>query len=241
MVLIVPPRPHVPPPVVSVGHAHSRTITYVPIREKVVSEISAADIFDLITQQTPEDLFLEFKAEMLDPGKPKDKLEFDKADWVADVVAFANAQGGHILIGLQADGQERAAKLKPIVGDQAKRLADQLRDLAIERIKPSMAQLEVAPIAITPSEWIVVARVPHSSDKPHISSHNGRTRFTPRDGNRKRDMHTMRFEDSSSQGRRSSEWSGFRQRSNRSTPGSRTWKARFERRTKSCNTTSLIF
>ena len=169
-------------------HARSCRIIYVAIRAKLVSEISAADIFDLITQQTPEDLFLEFKAEILDPRKPKDRLEFDKGEWAADVVAFANAQGGHILIGMEADKQERAARLMPIAGDQAKRLADQLRDLAIERIKPSIAQLEVAPIGITASEWIVAARVPHSSDKPHISTHNGRTRFTLRDGNRKRDM-----------------------------------------------------
>jgi len=160
----------------------------VPIREKLVSEISAADIFDLITRKTPEDSFLEFKAEILDPRKPKDRLEIDKGEWAADVVAFANAQGGHILIGMEADEQERAARLKPIAGDQAKTLADQLRNLAIAHVKPSIAQLEIAPIEITASEWIVVARVPHSPDKPHMSSHNGRTQFSLRDGNRKREM-----------------------------------------------------
>jgi len=77
----------------------------VPIREKLVSEISAADIFDLITQQTPEDLFLEFKAEILDPRKPKDRLEFDKGEWTADVVAFAIEQGGQILIGMDRQGK----------------------------------------------------------------------------------------------------------------------------------------
>ena len=169
-------------------HARSCRIIYVAIREKLVSEILPADIFDLITQRTPEDLFLEFKAELLDPRKPKDRQELDKADWVADVVALANAQGGHILIGIEADDQERAARLKPIAGDPAKRLADQLRDLTIAHIKPGIAQMEVAPMEITPPEWIVVVRVPHSPDKPHMSSYNGGTRFTLRDGNRKREM-----------------------------------------------------
>jgi predicted HTH transcriptional regulator len=157
------------------------------IRDKLVSEISAADIFDLITRKTPEDSFLEFKAEMLDPRKPRDRLEFDKGEWAADVVAFANAQGGHILIGVEEE-QGRAANLKPIAGDRAKTLADQLRNVAIHHVKPGIAQLEVAPVEITAFEWIVVARVPHSPDKPHMSSHNGRTQFSLRDGNRKREM-----------------------------------------------------
>jgi hypothetical protein len=46
--------------VAAAGQARSCTITHVPIREKLISEISAADIFDLTTQRTPEDLFLEF-------------------------------------------------------------------------------------------------------------------------------------------------------------------------------------
>ena len=159
----------------------------VAIREKLVTEISPADIFDLITQQTPEDAFLDFKKEILDPRKPSERLDADKADWVADVVGFANAQGGHILIGVDED-QGRASRLKPSAGDQANRLAVQLRDLAIGNIKPGIAQLEVAAVEITVREWIVIARVPHSPDKPHMSTYNSGTRFTLRVGNRKREM-----------------------------------------------------
>jgi hypothetical protein len=92
------------------------------------------------------------------------------------------------LIGLKEDKQGRAAGLKPVADDEAKRLADRLRDLAIAHVKPNIAQLEIAPIKITDSEWIVVARVAHSIDKPYLSCHNHGTRFTLRDGNRKREM-----------------------------------------------------
>jgi predicted HTH transcriptional regulator len=154
----------------------------------LISEISPADIHNLILQAAPEDSFLEFKAELLDPRKPPDRLDADRADWVADLAAFANSRGGHIIVGIEADDQERAARLKPMAGDQAKRLADSLRDLAIAHIKPSIVQLEVRSFEITSAEWIVLAGVPDSQNKPHMSSYNGGTRFTLRDGNRKREM-----------------------------------------------------
>jgi predicted HTH transcriptional regulator len=95
----------------------------VPIRGKLISEITPADILDLILQQTQEDQFLEFKAELLDPRQPR-ALEASRADWVSDLVAFANANGGHIIVGVGADRQERASGLRPMTGDHAKKLAD---------------------------------------------------------------------------------------------------------------------
>ena len=141
-----------------------------PIRGKLVSEISPTDILDLVQQQTPEDLFLEFKAELL--NKPPDRMDGDKADWLADLVAFANAGGGHIIIGMEADDQERASALRPMVGDNAKKLASTLRDLAIAHIKPHIVQLEVHSFEMTSAEWIVIAAVPDSQGKPHMSSYN---------------------------------------------------------------------
>jgi predicted HTH transcriptional regulator len=160
----------------------------VPIRGKLISEISPADIYELMLQATPEDQFLEFKAELLDPRKPAERLDADRADWVSDLVAFANAQGGHIIVGLQADDQERASRLRPMTGDDAKKLAGTLRDVAIAHIKPNIIQLEVRSYEITSAEWIVIAGIPRSSDKPHMSSMHHGTRFTVRDGDRKREM-----------------------------------------------------
>ena len=159
----------------------------VPIRGKLISEISPADIFDLIAESAPEDTSLEFRGEILDPRKPEKKRNEEREDWVADLVAFANAQGGHIIIGLEADKRERAARLNPMVGDQAKRLADTLRNLAIDRGSPPI-QHEIREFKMSDEEWIVIAHVPNSQYKPHMYSFQGRTRFTVRDGNRKREM-----------------------------------------------------
>ena len=100
------------------------------IRGKLISEISLADIFELVKERTREDAFLEFKKEVLDPRKPPRKLNEERGDLVADLVSFANAQGGYLLVGVETDPQERAAGVAPMDGHQAKEVAKTLRDLA---------------------------------------------------------------------------------------------------------------
>ena len=148
------------------------------------------DILDLVTQRAPEDSFLDFKRSVLDPRRPKEKLDEDRDDLVADLVAFANAHGGHIIVGVEPDAQERAAGLSPMTGDQAKRIADVMRDLAAAHIKPGIVQLEIRSLQMDDagSEWVVVVAIPDSPDKPHMSCFNSQTRFTLRIGNRKREM-----------------------------------------------------
>lgn len=162
------------------------------LRNKFVSQISRADILDLIAQRTVEDDYLEFKTELLHPRKPPKVLEDDKEDLLADLVAFANAAGGLILIGISEDAQGRASGLAPITGDEAKKLADAVRDLAVAHIKPGTIQLEVVPFQMKEdgSEWIVLIRVPDGIDKPYMSRYRDQTwvSFTIRVGNRKRAM-----------------------------------------------------
>ncbi len=158
-----------------------------------------------MSQQVSENEFLDFKREIsferkipqekIDKLKPEElaklrKKELDevKEDWVLDLVAFANSRGGQIIIGLEADSQERAYGLNPMLGDQAKRLADRLRNLAIEWVRPPISQMEIAEFKIAAEEWIVIANVPDSQNKPHMCAYNDRTTFVIRDGNRKRTM-----------------------------------------------------
>lgn len=169
-------------------------ILLVELRTKLVSEISAAEIFDLIAQRTPEDDYFEFKAEFLHPAKPPKVLEADKEDLLADLVAFANAVGGLIFLGISQDPQGRAYSIEPMTGDEAKKLADSIRDLAVAYLKPGITQLEVVPFQMREtedrSEWIVVIRVPDGVDKPYMARYKDKTwvSFTIRAGNRKRAM-----------------------------------------------------
>lgn len=159
------------------------------IHGKRLSEVTKGDILSLIKEGVPEDAFLEFKQVVLDPRKPPEKLDKERDDLVADFVAFANAQRGHLIVGVETDTHERATALVPMTGDQAKRVATSLRDLAIAHIKPPISQ-EVLDFQIDEhgSEWLVITRIPESENKPHMSAYGDRTRFTIRTGNRNREM-----------------------------------------------------
>jgi len=164
----------------------------VDLRNRFVSQISRAEILDLVAQRTPEDDHLEFKRELLNSKKAPRALDDEKEDFLADLVAFANTAGGLILVGIEEDPQGRASGLAPITGDEARKLANAIRDLAVAHIKPGTINLEVVPFQMRDdgSEWIVVVRVPEGIDRPYMSRYRDQTwmSFTMRAGSRKRAM-----------------------------------------------------
>lgn len=158
------------------------------IRGKLFSELSSADIWGLINRQAPEDTFLEFKKEALNPSNPRPDDE--KIELMVDLVALSNASGGHLIVGVETEG-DRAFKAAFMDSEKSKRIADSIRDSAIQYIRPGIVQLEVLPLPMNEdrSEWVVVAVIPDSEAKPHMVAYKEKEqRFTIRVGNRKRIM-----------------------------------------------------
>jgi predicted HTH transcriptional regulator len=73
---------------------------------------------------------------------------------------------------------------------EARRIATELRALALQYLKPHIIPLEIVPFSISDvaDEWIVIVRVPAGQSKPHMSTFSTRTNFVIRDGNGKRQM-----------------------------------------------------
>jgi predicted HTH transcriptional regulator len=163
----------------------------VALHEKLVSQISRIEINNLVKEGVPEDTFLEFREVLVDPKWSAGKADDEKESVIGDLVAFANSAGGLLLVGIRANKQERAEGFSSFPGDQAKRIANSLRDLAIQHIEPKIVPLEVVDFQVDESgaEWIVIARVPASEARPHRAAYLDRPRrFRIRDHNRKRDM-----------------------------------------------------
>jgi len=157
------------------------------IQGKFVAEISRDDIRELVQARAPEDVLLDFKEIIFHPQHQKPKEECD--DLLADLAAFANAFGGHIIVGIR-DKDDRAFELTPTTGPEARRIATKLKALAIQHIKPPIVPLEVVPFSMSgqADEWIVIIRIPEGQAKPHMSAFSKQTRFVIRDGNAKRQM-----------------------------------------------------
>jgi len=153
------------------------------------TEIEAEDILELCRNHEPESIFIEFKQTLFVkiPEENRKVIDDQIDDTLADIVAFSNARGGHIIVGIEESGN-RAEKLAPLTKDDAARIATIIRDRAAVFIKPSVSQLQSAsfPIDIDRDKWVVVVTIP--PQRPVMSSFREQTRFAIRDGDRKRSM-----------------------------------------------------
>ena len=72
--------------------------------DKELSAINAADIQALITNQVPEDRRLDYKEQY------SIQTDQEKKEFLADVSAFANTNGGHIIFGIQEQRDQTTNK-----------------------------------------------------------------------------------------------------------------------------------
>lgn len=157
------------------------------LQGKIVAEITRDDIHDLVRTRAPEDSFVDFKQIIFHPAHRRPDVEID--DILCDLVAFANAFGGHIVVGVE-DMNDRAWRLSPMPQASARRISTKLKALAIQHIKPPIVPLEIIPFSMSDhaDEWIVIVGIPEGQAKPHMSAFGQQTKFSIRDGNRKRSM-----------------------------------------------------
>lgn len=159
------------------------------ILRKTLAEIVRADLDELCTAATRETSELEFKEEL--PWQPqRGQPEITADRWVlrgdrigdyardkllAELVAFANAEGGTLVLGVRETDDEprRAEGLAPVPSceDLAKRLADACEDV----IEPRLPILEARaiPAADGDTSGFVVLRVGRSAAGPHRLKSDG--------------------------------------------------------------------
>jgi hypothetical protein len=133
------------------------------------------DVQELVRDQYRESDTLELKEalssrEGMDPWVQGETSISDRARnaILSEVVAFANAHGGHVLLGIEEsdDHPKRAKRIRPI--PRCSELADRLRLQARDSIEPQLPSLEVVGV---PTEadggGVVIIRVSQSRLAPH--------------------------------------------------------------------------
>ena len=147
------------------------------IMTKPADQIDVGDINELLSSQVPEGQQLEFKAD-LSGSSNKSSTAHDSQEDISneakkkilkEIVAFANAQGGTLLIGIQesSDKQRTAEKINPL--PKCKDRADRFRDVFFSCIEPRIPQLEVFGVPVKGDCGVIVIRVGRSRLAPHCS------------------------------------------------------------------------
>ena len=144
------------------------------ILSKPIDQITAADIKSLVTSRVPEGDQIEFKRELpakgtsnRDPwmigqmkigGHAKDQI-------LKEVVSFANAYGGVLVLGIEEDKNATPPVAKAICAiPKCEELAERFRLIFRDRVEPQLPSCEILPVVTSGTDaGVVVFRVPGGS------------------------------------------------------------------------------
>ena len=144
------------------------------ILSEPVDQITAADIKSLVTSRVPEGERMEFKRELPakgtsggDPWMTDQKKigRYAKAQILKEVVSFANAYGGVLVLGIEEDGDATPPVAKAIRAiPECEELAERFRMIFRDRVEPKLPSYEIFAVVTGESDdGVVVFRVPGGS------------------------------------------------------------------------------
>ena len=143
------------------------------------------EIQRIVDSRKPESHVLDFKKEQ--KVKSDDRY---KGDVLRDVVAMANREGGHILIGV--DEKDRCAS-KVLGVSKPNGLLDKIMQWCRDSIEPALYDLNVDIVKVEEKDVLVV-EIPDGRTKPYAYYHDNRTTFSTRITDHTRDLNRGEIE-----------------------------------------------
>ena len=141
---------------------------------KPVAEISVDDLDILIDQKVSENEQLEYKSTL--PSKrgqdiwtidQSDIGKYAKSSILEEVVAFANAQGGVLLVGIEESQNDKNFP-KSLQGlRKCENLVDRFKGIFRDCVEPVIPSLEIKAIQTKDDEGVLMIRVGKSRAAPH--------------------------------------------------------------------------
>jgi hypothetical protein len=131
--------------------------------------IDESDLRELIDSQVPEGLRLDFKLTVYGNS------DSDKRELLKDVSAFANAHGGHLVIGIQeTEGVATGISGVDIDGDREILRMEQIIRNATD---PAISGIRIRSIPLATGRKVLLLRIPRSWNPPHRVTAQGLNRF----------------------------------------------------------------
>lgn len=131
-----------------------------------IKNITQQQLQDLIDNKVFENKELEYKDYSFTNGKMPDK---QKDKFMKEIAAFANTNGGTIIIGIQEDDDRLPIRLNGAglsMGEFDNWLSS-FRQLVLSRIRPHLHGVECIPIKLNENNIAIVISVPKSYARPH--------------------------------------------------------------------------
>jgi len=141
---------------------------------KAVTEISEADLEELVTGEVVEHLQLEYKREL-----PR-RDQRAKREFLYDVTSFANAIGGLIIYGVPENDRAAPAMLAGLEGINPEAEISRLEQMLLSGVQPRLRLPEFAPVVLGNGRVLIVVRVRQSWTPPHMVTLDDVQRFYAR-------------------------------------------------------------
>jgi hypothetical protein len=148
--------------------------------DRPLQALTEADLQDLVDRAIQEDKYIDYKDSLPSPSR-EGGVEF-----LADVSAFANAAGGHLVYGMVekrgSDGRPTGIpeRLEGLGGVNTDAEVLRLESVVRDGIKPRIPGVAMRPIGLAKGNSSIVIRVPRSWAAPHVVDYQGHWRFYAR-------------------------------------------------------------
>lgn len=141
-----------------------------PLDRPDFDNLSSADLHELVAARVPESQRVEYKRAAYG------NADADKREFLKDASAFANAHGGHLIIGIEeTDGA--ASAVPGITGLDPDAEVLRLQNLLRDGIQPRIHNPKVRSVPMAGGAFCIVVRIPQSWTLPHRVSLGNSNRF----------------------------------------------------------------
>lgn len=141
-----------------------------PIDRLDFDNLGENDLNELLADQIPEGLRIDYKQEVYG------RTDADRREALKDVSGFANAFGGHLIIGV-AEAGGLPISISPIMDVNPDEVVLRLEQLILSGIEPRIQGIRIKAVSLANGGYCFVLRIPRSWYPPHRVSAQNSNRF----------------------------------------------------------------